>query len=181
MWYQSTSTKLHRASFPKKYQFPSRIVQPKKANTSAPRCSPHDFTWHPQHYIMKWSLLRTSLSLVMQPWFLSTLLPGATTVRFVTTCVDRVCEAQCNGIGFARRRSHSRPFRAGPSLLTDCAESVTVGGTSELFVGRLLLLAAEYKYTCISSLVPFLSFPILFFPMRFIGGFLLWGPSHSSH
>jgi hypothetical protein len=29
-------------------------------------------------------------------------------------------------------------FQAGRSLLTDCAESETIGGTSELFVGRLL-------------------------------------------
>jgi Carboxylesterase family len=77
--------------------------------------------------------------------------------------VDRVCEAQRNGNGFARRRSHSRPFRAGPSLLTDCAESVTVGGTSELFVGRLLLASCRvqvYVYFLLGT-IPLVPNPLL--------------------
>jgi hypothetical protein len=63
------------------------------------------------------------------------LLPGATTVCFVTHAWARFARRNGNGL---TRRNPILAFQAGRSLLTDCAESETIGGTSELFVGRLL-------------------------------------------
>ena len=54
-------------------------------------------------------------------------------------------------------------FQAGCSLLTDCAESETIGGTSELFVGRLLRASCGvqvYVYFLLDT-IPLVPNPLL--------------------
>jgi hypothetical protein len=88
------------------------------------------------------------------------LLTGATTIRFVTRVWARF--ARRNGNGFAAA-SPILVFQAGPSLLTDCAESETIGGTSELFLGRLLLASfgvQVYVYFLLGT-IPLVPNPLL--------------------